>query len=174
MTNKNYPDISVKLLTADHETTPFSCGEASMDNWLKTRALRNQKLAATRTFAVTLANEKVVIGYYGLSMSEIIRSAAPKSTQRNMPESIPVVLLGRLAIDQSWQGKGLGLYLVQHLIQTALLASQTVAARMIITKPIDQSADQFYQAVGFEPLRGHADFLGIDLRKVRHFLDDQK
>ncbi|MEZ5536525.1 MAG: GNAT family N-acetyltransferase [Thiolinea sp.] len=170
MTDHPYPEIDIRLLTGEHETEDFTCGDESLDSWLQERALKNQTLDATRTFVATIAGERSVIAYYGLSMSEIIRTEAPKAAQRNMPESIPVVLLGRLAIHQDWQGKGLGRYLVRHLIKTALVASQAVAARMIITKPIDEAARHFYLAVGFEPLRGRPDVLAIDLKKVAALL----
>ena len=104
-------------------------------------------------------------------MSHIIRNDAPKKTQRNMPESIPVVLLGRLAIDEKWQGKGLGRYLMRHMIKTCLAASEAVAARMIITQPIDENASNFYVSVGFEPLRSQENMLAIDLKKVAEFLE---
>lgn len=160
------PAIEIQLLTAGHEVERFTCGDEALDSWLKIRAVKNQKLDATRTFVAVVKETQEVLGYYGLSMSEIIRAEAPKATQRNMPDSIPVVLLGRLGIATHWQGKGLGRYLVRHMIRAALSASQVVAARMIITKPIDENAYRFYQAVGFEPLHGRADILGIDLKKV--------
>ena len=166
MTTNPYPEIEIQLLTSTHDLEAFACGDDSLDAWLRDRALKNQKLSATRTFAVTVKGESEVIGYYGLSMSKIIRTDAPKSTQRNMPDHIPVILLGRLAIDKAWQGKGLGRFLTRHMIQTSLAASQSVAARMIVTKPIDENAFQFYQSVGFESLTGQEILLAIDLKKI--------
>ncbi len=170
MISKPQPEVEIQLLTSTHELEGFSCGDESLDEWLNNRALKNQKLSATRTFAVTVKDEQAVIGYYGLSMSKILRADAPKGTQRNMPEHIPVILLGRLAIDKAWQGKGLGRYLTRHMIKTSLAASQTVAARMIVTKPIDENAFQFYQSVGFEALKGQELLLAIDLKKVASHL----
>lgn len=160
------PAIRIELLNPDHNVLDFSCGDASMDNWLQSRALKNQKLAATRTFVAIREDTEAVIGYYGLSMSQIIRVDAPKSVQRNMPEMIPVVLLGRLAIHTEFQGKGLGRYLIRHVVTMALAAAETVAARMIVTHPIDENAHHFYRCVGFEALRTRSDILGIDLRNA--------
>lgn len=160
------PTIRIELLNPSHDVSGFTCGDAAMDDWLHSRALKNQKLAATRTFAAVREDTSAVIGYYGLSMSQIIRSDAPKSTQRNMPETIPVVLLGRLAIHQGFQGKGLGRYLMRHVITTSLAAAEQVAARMIVTHPIDENAQRFYYSVGFEPLRTRPDIVAIDLQKA--------
>ncbi len=171
MSDNSHPEITIQLLNSSHDTENFSCGDSSLDDWLAKRALKNQKLAATRTFVATPDKAQTAIGYYGLSMSQIIRNDAPKKTQRNMPESIPVVLLGRLAIDKNWQGKGLGRYLMRHMIRTCLAASASVAARMIVTQPIDDNAHNFYVAVGFEPLRNQERMLAIDLKKVAEFLE---
>lgn len=163
----SFPVIRIELLNPDHNALDFSCGDVSMDNWLQSRALKNQKLAATRTFVAIRKDTEAVIGYYGLSMSQIIRVDAPKSVQRNMPEMTPVVLLGRLAIHTEFQGKGLGRYLIRHVVTMALAAAETVAARMIVTHPIDEHARHFYQRVGFEALHTQPDILAIDLRKAR-------
>ena len=164
------PAIRIELLNSDHNALDFSCGDASMDNWLQSRALKNQKLSATRTFVAIREDTKTVIAYYGLSMSQVIRVDAPKSVQRNMPEMIPVVLLGRLAIHTEFQGKGLGRYLIRHVVTMALAAAETVAARMIVTHPIDENAHHFYRCVGFEALRTRPDILAIDLRKARELV----
>ena len=98
MPNNPTTPITIELLKPHHDLSGFSCGEETLDDWLQRKALKNQKLDATRTFVAHAQENDSVIGYYGLSMSEIVRTDAPKAAQRNMPSSIPVVLLGRLAI----------------------------------------------------------------------------
>lgn len=165
-----HPKLTISLLCIEHDLSDFVCGDESMDLWLKSRALKNQKSDATRTFVVTTTENCSVIAYYGLSMSEIIRSNAPKPVQRNMPQSTPVVLLGRLAIHKDYQGRGLGRYLMRHVIKTSVKASEVVAARMLITQPIDKSARLFYQAIGLDELPNNPDLLGIDLKKTLDLL----
>ena len=171
MPNNPKTPITIELLKPHHDLSGFSCGEETLDDWLQRKALKNQKLDATRTFVAHVEESKAIIGYYGLSMSEIVRTDAPKAAQRNMPSSIPVVLLGRLAIHQEWQGQGLGRFLMRHVIHTAYTASQSVAARMIMTQPLDQRAYEFYQSTGFEPLKSKPDILVIDLKKVEILLN---
>ena len=158
--------VAFELLDGTHDLAAFSCGDDSLDAWLRDRALRNQKLDATRTFVALEEGTRRIMGYYGLSMGEIVRSDAPKPAQRNMPASIPVILLGRLAISIEFQGQGLGRFLMRHALETSLRAAENVAARLMITVPIDEQARRFYLAVGFEPLAGRDDALCIDLKKL--------
>ena len=88
-------------LSADHALDRFECGEKSLDDWLKKRALKNQGSGASRCFVI--CNGNAVIGYYSLSAGGIHHEAAPKAMRRNMPDPLPVLLLGRLAIDQRYQ-----------------------------------------------------------------------
>ena len=163
------PDIKIvfELLNAGHDVSTFSCGDEALDLWLYNRALRNQTLNATRIFLAVDEVSGTIMGYYGLSMSEIIRADAPKPAQRNMPEAIPVVLLGRLAVSKQHQKLGLGRFIMRHVLETSLHASEAVAARLIITQPIDANARNFYLAVGFEPLAQTPDTLCLDLRKIK-------
>ena len=89
-------------LAADHILDPFDCGNDALDHWLKNRALRNQNSGASRTFVVC-RNEHVV-GFYALAAGSVERATIPKSIGRNMPESVPVMTLGRLAISTQIQG----------------------------------------------------------------------
>jgi hypothetical protein len=85
-------------LSAGHALDRFECGEKSLDDWLRKRALKNQGSGASRCFVICEGN--AVIGYYSLSAGAIHHEAAPKPMRRNMPDPLPVLLLGRLAIDQ--------------------------------------------------------------------------
>lgn len=161
------PDIVFEPIGDKHDTASFSCGDESLDAWLRSRALRNQKLNATRTFLALDSQDRSILGYYGLAMSEIVRAEAPKPTQRNMPSAIPVILLGRLAVSRHRQGIGLGRFIMRHALETALFAAESVAARLMLTVPIDDEARRFYLAVGFEPLAGRDDVLCIDLKKLQ-------
>ena len=93
-------------ITTAHLTEPFSCGIPVLDEWLKRRALKNEVSGASRTFVV--CHDRRVIGYYALATGSIRHSDAPGNIRRNMPDPIPVMVLGRLAVDQQWQHAGLG------------------------------------------------------------------
>lgn len=94
------------LLLVEHDLTEFRCGTESLDAWLRQRAIKNQNSGASRTYVV--ADRQRVIGYYCLSSGALDAVNAPGSIRRNMPDPIPMAILGRLAVDNGWQGKWLG------------------------------------------------------------------
>ena len=98
------------LLTT-HEVEGFSCGVESLDVWLKRRALKNQIAGASRTFVICESTR--VMAYYVLASSAVVVNAAPGRFRRNMPDPIPVVVLGRLAVDVVWHGRGIGRAMVR-------------------------------------------------------------
>ena len=93
-------------LTTEHALDDFSCGEASLDDWLIRRAKANQVSGATRTFVV--CDGRAVVAYYALASSAVAVSATGGRFRRNMPDPIPVVVLARLAVAQSHQHRGMG------------------------------------------------------------------
>ncbi len=89
-------------LTPNHDLSRFQCGEPSLDDWLRRRALRNEENSASRTYV--LCAEKRVVGYYALAVGAVAHNDAPGRVRRNMPDPVPVMVIGRLAVDQSIQG----------------------------------------------------------------------
>lgn len=134
-------------LTTSHLTATFTCGEPSLDDWLKRRAWRNETSGASRTYIVAIENE--VAGYYCLASGGVGRAEAPKSMQRNMPDQIPVVVMGRLAVDIRFQGMGLGSALLRDASTRTLLVSQTVGVRAMLLHAISDEAKAFYLAHSF-------------------------
>jgi len=137
------------LLTEAHDLSGFSSGESQLDEWLKRRALRNQFSGASRTYVVTIENQ--VIAYYALASGSVMAQEAPGRIRRNMPDPIPVIVLGRLAIDEKWQGKGLGKALLRDAILRTLQASEMIGIRAILVHALHEKAAAFYQHVGFLP-----------------------
>ena len=86
-------------LTSEHDVSGFDCGVPELDDWLKRRALRNESAHASRTFVVVAGGR--VVGYYALATGAVAQAAATGRVRRNMPEPIPVMVLGRLAVDQA-------------------------------------------------------------------------
>ncbi|MDZ4124971.1 MAG: GNAT family N-acetyltransferase, partial [Hydrogenophaga sp.] len=104
--------MSLKLsapqpLTASQHLDEFACGEATLDEWLKRRALSNQLSGASRTFVVADPDGRV-FGYYAMAAGAVSHQAATSSVRRNMPDPIPVMVLARLAVDHRAQGIKLG------------------------------------------------------------------
>lgn len=137
------------LLQAQHDFSLFASGEAELDTWLLRRALPNQLSGASRTYVVTADNR--VIGYYALANGSVLASEAPGRVKRNMPNPIPVMVLGRLAVDQSWQGQGIGKALLRDAILRTLQAAEIAGIRAILVHALHEKAANFYRSAGFYP-----------------------
>jgi GNAT superfamily N-acetyltransferase len=137
-------------LTTFHEVSEFSCGKPSLDRWLKTRALSNQEKGFTAVLVVHEVNR--VIGYYGLAPTAILPSALPRSIRTCQPPNpVPCLLLGQLATDQNWIGKGTGTGLLKHALQRCVAAANLVGGRALIVNAVDVEAAGFWARRGFIP-----------------------
>ena len=134
-------------LTGSHQVSEFDCGNDALNDWLIKRALKNQNSGASRTFVICQDNQ--VIGYYALASGSVERMATPKSIARNMPEPIPVMVLGRLAIDTRMQGQRLGSALLKDALLRTLSVSKNVGIRAILVHAISGDAKRFYLGYGF-------------------------
>jgi predicted N-acetyltransferase YhbS len=132
-----------------HDLTSFHSGVEALDRWLNQRARKNQKTGASRTFVV--CEQRRVVAYYSLASSAVSVGAAAGRFRRNMPDPIPVVVLGRLAVDRAWQGKGLGRALVRDAGQRVLQAADAIGIRGMIVHALTEEARAFYERVGFDP-----------------------
>ena len=131
-----------------HNFDAFDCGETSLNNWLKRRAKGNEERGASRTYVVC-DHQDNVLGYYTLASGSVMMNQAPKQLTRNMPDPIPVMLLGRLAIDLNHQGKGLGLGLLREAVSRVLQAGEIGGIRAILVHTISDKAKNFYERNGF-------------------------
>jgi len=151
------------LLTQTHDVSGFNSGENVLDDWLRKRAWNNLVAETSRTYVVCPTGTATVVGYYALSMGQLLATETPGSMRRNMPKFIPAVMLGRLAIDRDWQGMGIGRALLADVAARALRATQEVAARLLIVHAISQTAENFYLHHGFTRLPLDAPTLALDL-----------
>jgi GNAT superfamily N-acetyltransferase len=135
-------------LTEDHDLADFDCGTAALYDWLKRRGLNNQLSDATRTFVICVDGR--VVGYYALAAGAISTQSVTGSFRRNMPDPIPVVILARLAIDHTCQGRGLGRALFRDAALRVIQAADTIGIRGIIVQAISLPAKDFYLALGFD------------------------
>lgn len=127
----------------------FDSGVATLDDWLRRRARSNQAGGASRTYVV--ARGDVVVGYYALASGAVAMTDAPGPLRRDMPDPIPVTLLGRMAIDRAEQGRGLGTALLQDAVLRSLQVARIVGVRGLLVHAISDVARRFYLGHGFVP-----------------------
>lgn len=136
-------------LCADHELASFNSGSPALDDWLRRRALPNQDSGASRTYVILAANR--VVGYYALAAGAVAQADATGRTRRNMPNPVPVMVLGRLAIDTNFQGRGLGRALLRDALLRTLQAADIAGIRAMLVHAISDEAKRFYERCGFQP-----------------------
>ena len=134
-------------LQPDHDLSSFTCGEPALDAWLRQRALRNERTGASRTYV--LADSSRVVGYYALAAGSLAPAYAPGRIRRNMPDPVPVMVLGRLAVDRGWQGRGLGRALLRDAVLRTLQAAHVAGIRALVVHALHEQAAGFYTRAGF-------------------------
>lgn len=159
------------LLSADHQLENFASGEPSLDEWLKKRAIKNNVSGASRCFVIG-DNKNEVIGYYCLSAGAIGRDSAPKAMQRNMPDPLPVLTLGRLAIDKKYHNKGLGSALLRDAMLRAVSIADEAGVFAILIHSLTEQAKRFYLSRGFVESPIDPMILFMTLETIRSILAD--
>jgi GNAT superfamily N-acetyltransferase len=144
----------------------FECGEPALDEWLKRRALNNHLSGASRTFVV-VDDEQRVRGFYALAAGAVVHQMATPSVRRNMPDPIPVMVLGRLAVDRRSQGMQLGAALLQDAVHRAIAVSQNTGVRALLVHALHEQAKAFYKHYGFQESPTHPMTLMLRLNSVK-------
>lgn len=141
---------SPRLLNAQDDVSRFSCGKPALDNWLKTRALSNQQKGFTVVMVV--ADDNRVVGYYGLAPTAVAPSVMPRSVRTGQPPNpVPCILLGQLATDTAFAGRGVGTALLQHALVRAVAGAQLIGGRAVVVNAIDDEAAHYWRRRGFLP-----------------------
>ena len=135
-------------LTAAHDTSAFTCTHESLTTWLQKRALVNAISGASRCYVVCDDAQRV-IGYYALAAGSVGSDATPGRLRRNMPDPLPVIVLGRLAVHTDWAGKGLGSGLLKDAVLRSIQAADLIGVRALMCHAIDDEAKAFYLKHGF-------------------------
>lgn len=133
-------------LAEAHDLDTFDSGTESLGQWLRRRARANQAGGASRTYVVAEGNK--VAGYYCLSSGALDLASAPGGLRRNMPDPIPMAILGRLAVDRRWQGKGVGTALLQDAVLRTGQAAEILGIRGLLVHAISEEARAFYVRYG--------------------------
>lgn len=136
-------------LAAGHDVSSFTCGEPSLDQWLSRRAMANQIAGASKTYVI--AEDGIVVGYYCLATGAVAQTIATGKVKRNMPDPVPVMILGRLAVALSHQGRGLGMDLLRDAVLRTLQVADIVGCRALLVHALHEKAAEFYDAAGFQP-----------------------
>jgi GNAT superfamily N-acetyltransferase len=134
-------------LRAEHDVSAFDSGEPALDEWLRKRALANEQSGASRTYVITADGR--VVGFYCLAAGSVAKQAATGHIRRNMPDPIPVMTIGRLAIDHNFQGRGLGKALLRDAVLRTLQAAAIAGMRAILLHAMSERAKLFYIHAGF-------------------------
>ena len=133
-------------LADHHQLGAFNSGIATLDEWLRRRARANQTSGASRSFVVCAGD--IVVGYYALASGAVDAATAPGRFRRNMPEPIPVAVLGRLAVDRTRQGQSIGRALFRDSALRVMQAAESIGIRGMLVHAISDEAKAFYLALG--------------------------
>jgi GNAT superfamily N-acetyltransferase len=163
--------LAPEPLAARHDVSRFSNGiHSSLDEWLRERARSSEGLSA-RTYVVCRRDDPGrVVGYFSISTALEQRNALPSAKLRpGMPGQVPLLLIGRLAVDAQWQGRGLGSALLADALRRCLAASEIAGARGVVAHAMDQAAAHFYERHGFlrSPLGEHVMVMPIETARFR-------
>ncbi len=144
-------ELVITPLDKRHDRENFDCGEASLDLYLHHYANQDIRRRVNRVFVASPPGEpQRVIGYYSLSASSLAAADLPEKFRHRLPRyPVPVALLGRLAVDKSYQGQGLGAILIADALQRFALASQVLAVYAVVVDALNESAAKFYRQFGF-------------------------
>ncbi len=134
-------------ISEEHGADSFDCGENSLNDWLKKRAVRNDRSGASRTYVIL--KDRKIIGYYCLSAGAIGHEEAPKAMRRNMPDPLPVLVLGRLAIHKDYHNQGLGSALLRDAVFRTLQAAKIAGITALLVHALSEQARRFYLSRGF-------------------------
>jgi GNAT superfamily N-acetyltransferase len=135
-------------LRPDHDISAFSCQHDSLNSWLVKRALANGASGASRTYVVC-GGKRLVVGYYALAAGSLAALAAPSRLRRNMPDPLPLIVLGRLAVDSAWTSRGIGRGLLKDAVLRSMQAAELIGVRALLCHALDHEAKAFYLKHGF-------------------------
>ena len=146
------PLTAPEPLGPQHDVSHFSSGVPALDTWLQGKARLNEAKGGARTYVACDGDR--VAGFHSLAASSVERRRVPSRVGRAMPDPVPVILLGQLAVDTGYKGRRLGSDLLIDAARRALAAADLIGARAIVVQAIDGQARAFYERFGFRPYSG--------------------
>jgi len=136
-------------LGSNHDIQAFDCGRPTLNDWLQKKAIKAQKIGGSARTYVVCNKDGRVAGYCALATGSINREDAPGKVRKNMPNPIPVIVIGRLAVDQSYKGQGIGSGLLKDALQRIVGAAEEIGIRAVLVHALDEEAHAFYVKHGF-------------------------
>ncbi|MFY7700474.1 MAG: GNAT family N-acetyltransferase [Burkholderiaceae bacterium] len=161
-------DWTIRRLDKDHDRSAFDCGQPMLNEWLKDRAGQFDRRDLSRTFVATSREEVLVVGYYAISTHRVVYEALPAAEAKRLPRlDLPLVLIGRLAVDHTVQGQGLGALLLVDALRRSLQISEQVGIRAVEVDALDDAARNFYLKFGFRSLLDDPRHLFLPMHEIR-------
>ncbi len=162
------PDWEIQKFDRLYDRSQFNCGTPLLNNWLTQQVSQYEKRDLARTYVAVHSGAKVVLGYYAISNHRVSYEALPEDQAKGLPRlDVPAVLLGRLAVDKTVQGQGLGAFLLIDALRRAVHISDQIGIRAVEVDAIDNSARSFYHKYGFVPLLDDEYHLFLPIRVIR-------
>jgi GNAT superfamily N-acetyltransferase len=158
----------IERITQRHDRSSFRSGEVSLDDYLARHARQNDELDLSRAFVLVASGETIVRGYFTLTAGEIDRGDVPVKLKKKLPQyPVPVVMLGRLAVDQSLRGQGFGSLLLREALRNSLVAAESIGLMAVVVDAINKDALDFYRHFGFIPFLDRPNKLFLGMSTVR-------
>lgn len=159
---------TIQELNADHDRSAFSCGQASLDDFLKKYAGQNQKTGVSRTYVAVMSGSTKVFGYYTISAGVVQFADIPDDLRKRLPRyPVPVAHLGRLAVDTTAQRQRLGEHLLLDALARIVGAAESIGIHAVEVVAIDDMAKRFYLKYGFVALKDDPHHLYISIKTLR-------
>lgn len=164
--------IAVELLERRHDRADFHSGTQALDRYLRQQARQDADKRVAAPFVAIDPPDTRVLGYYTLSASVLTLADLPDDLARKLPRypQLPVTLLGRLAVDRTAKGQGLGEHLLMDALRRSLVNASQIAALAVVVDAKDENAASFYLHYGFLPLQARPSRLYVSMRSVAHLL----
>ncbi len=163
--------LMIELLQRKHDRSQFTCGAPELDNYLKKLAMQHAKSGVSRTFVLTDKMDNIQ-GYYSLSMGSLEKDLLPSKLKKRFPHHpLPIVRLGRLAVDTHHQGKGTGKQLLAHALHKCYLLSKEIGMIAVAIDAKDETAKQFYLQYEFDSLPDQELMLWLPVGALRKLFE---
>jgi GNAT superfamily N-acetyltransferase len=157
-------DWRIEPLDRTHRRGEFSCGNPSLDEFVRSLASQYEKRKLGRTYVAVLPNDKKVHGYYTLAAGSVsVQNLPPKVAKKLPKHAFPAILLGRLAVDRAAQGRGLGARLLMDALKRCLELSASLGVHVVEVTAIDDAAKNIYLKYGFQLLLDDVRHLHVSL-----------
>ena len=168
MTTPSQSCWDIQRLDRSHDRTAFDCGKPALNDWLKRLASQHERRDLARVYVAVEGSERRVLGYYALSSHHVVSEMLPEEQAKGLPPlDVPVILLGRLAVDKTVQRRGLGGHLLIDALRRADHIARHIGVRAVEVHAIDDDARGFYLKYGFVSLHDDPNHLYLPMHLVR-------